>query len=122
MPTIAFHRSIALGKSHRFSDIGKSGKSLGIFDGQWPYRPENPYRAAESGGLAGIDADESGPELGELGQHKAVDALADGGEQHDRRNADGDTQGGERRPHSVSKNRTRGQFEKVIPQHCTNIY
>jgi hypothetical protein len=54
---------------------GRRSRAIGIGDGQGPHIADHP-RTGRGGGLAGRDGDDVGAELGELGQHETMNALA----------------------------------------------
>ena len=70
--------------------------------------------AAAGGGFARCDADQIGAELGEFGQHEAVQPFADGGQQNHGGDAHGDAQGGEKAAHPVGDDGADGQFDAVL--------
>ena len=95
-PVAGLDLDIALDHGHRRLDPGQLAQGLGILERQQPFRADNSQRGAHGGDLARIDGDQIGAELGEFGEHKALQALAHGGEEDDGGNAHGDAQAGEK--------------------------
>ncbi len=89
------HCRIALDDRHHRIHVRHLLQRLGIVPGQWTHAGNHGPGQAEGVGLAWADGDQIGAELGELGQHEAVDPLANGGQQHDRRHANGDPNHGQ---------------------------
>jgi hypothetical protein len=72
---------------------GRRAQRARVVERQRAHRGRNAGRRGPGGlGLARRDADDVGAELGELGEHEAVDALADRGQQDHRGDADGDAE------------------------------
>ena len=66
-----------------------------------------------------MDADDIGAELGELGQHITVDALADRGQQDHRGDADGNPEQGQEAAQALRSDGAYGQLEGVGDQHLS---
>ena len=76
-----------------------------------------PTEAPRALVLPGRDGDDVGAELGEFGQHKTVDAVADRGEQDHRGDADADAERGQKGAQAVGGERVQGEAEGVGEAH-----
>jgi hypothetical protein len=63
------------------------------------------------------DADDIGAELGEFRDHEAVQALADGGEQDDGGDANGDAERGKRRAQPLRPEGNVGEADEIGVAH-----
>ena len=86
------------------------------FEGQGPDSGEQGGNAGR-GGLARCDRDDARPELGEAVHHVQPDALADGGEQRHRRDADTDAQRGQQAAQAGGGDRLEHPAQPVVQQH-----
>src|SRR5574343_1652886 len=99
-------------------DVRQAGQRPGVVERQRPGAARQAGRRRAAGlGLAGVDADDVGAELAELAEHKAVDALADRGEQDYRRDADGDAEQGQEAAQALGGDGAGGELQGVGGEH-----
>ena len=84
---------------------------------QQPRAADGADRGTARAGFAGRCGDDVGAELGELGQHKTMDAVADRGEQNHRGDAHRDARGGQEGAQPVRGQRVQGKAEGVGETH-----
>ena len=95
-------------------DVGQAGQGTRIVECQRAHGAGNAGRAgAGSLDLAGRDVDQVGAELREFGQHEAMDAFPDRGQQNDRRDPDGDPEQRQEAAQPVCGDGAPGEVEGV---------
>ena len=110
---LVFGFGIALHHRHHVADLRQSLQCLGIVKAQGAYGGDGADRRSLGHGLAGIDFDEVGAELGEFAQYIMADAFADGGKQHHGGDADGDAQSGEAAAQTMRGYRGEGKTQGI---------
>jgi hypothetical protein len=86
---------VAEGAGRHGHHVGQARQRLGVVQRQRPRAAGQADRGAAGLGASRMDTDDIGAELGELGQHVAMDALADRGQQDHRGDADRDAEQGQ---------------------------
>jgi hypothetical protein len=92
---VAIDLGIAPDAGRHGNHVGQALQRLGIVQRQRPRAARQAGQRAAGLCLARMHADDVGAELGEFGQHVAMDALADRGQQDHRGDADGDAEQGQ---------------------------
>ena len=108
---VALHQRI--GHLH----VAHPGEREGVVDRQRAHRVHGAERGAVRRDAPGRHGHQVGAELGELGDHEAVQSLADGGEQDHRRDADRDAERGERGAQPVRAERGEGESGEIGGTH-----
>ncbi len=90
--SVAADLGVAPDAGRHGDDVRQVGERPRVVERQRPRAARKARRMAAGLGLALMHADDVGAELAELGQHEAVDALADRGQQDHRGDTDGDAE------------------------------
>ena len=75
---VRFHLGITLYQRHDSTRERQALQGLRILDAKRPFGPKATDVATMGGSFTGIDTDQCGPKLGELGKHKLMHPFADG--------------------------------------------
>jgi hypothetical protein len=121
-PAVAIDLGVAPDAGGHGDHVGQALQGLGVVQRQRPRAARQARQRATAGfRLARMDADDVGAELGELGQHVAVDALADRGQQDHRGDADGDAEQGQEAAQALCADGADGEGEGVGEDHSQTI-